>query len=75
MSEFSEASKALLFEEPAAEPPAPAAKPRLKPSRDSAPVLGLLAVLLISGAVALFTWSQLNPQGFGQVREKVFPDK
>lgn len=75
MSDFSEASKALLFEERAASGPAPVANPRLKPSRDSAPVLGLLAVLLISGAVALFTWSQLNPQGFGQVREKVFPGK
>ncbi len=75
MSEFSEASKALLFEEPAASGPAPAAKPRLQPSRDSAPVLALLAVLLISSAVALFTWSKLNPKGFEPVREKVFPGK
>jgi protein phosphatase len=75
MSEFSEASKALLFEESAASRQAPAAKPRLQPSRDSAPVLALLAVLLISGAVALFTWSQLNPKGFEPVREKVFPGK
>lgn len=69
-SEWSPASRALLQDKPAAQPPERAAKDSR--SRKLLVIGSLMAVLLLGG-VGLVTWSRLNPTGFQQFRERVLP--
>jgi protein phosphatase len=76
-SELSEASKALLYDEP--EAPAetstmPATPPPLKrPQKGLSQVLAILGVALIAGTIGLIGWAQLDPQGFAALRNLIFP--
>jgi protein phosphatase len=69
-SEWSAASKALVQDEPALQPSTPSKSSR---SRQLVLLGGLLAVLLIVSGIGLAVWSQLNPTGFQQFRERVLP--
>jgi protein phosphatase len=69
-SEWSPASRALLQDEPIAnQPESVAASHR---SRKRLVVGSLMALVLLSG-LGLVAWSQLNPTGFQQFRERVLP--
>ncbi|MBC6481811.1 MAG: protein phosphatase 2C domain-containing protein [Hormoscilla sp. GM7CHS1pb] len=37
-------------------------------------VCGLLAIFLMMGAVGLISWSQLDPEGFDRLRERLLPE-
>ena len=69
-SEWSPASRALLQDELAAQPPTSADRSRR--SHKALIVGGLIAVVLLSG-IGLAAWSRLNPTGFQQFRERVLP--
>ncbi|MBW4468833.1 MAG: serine/threonine-protein phosphatase [Stenomitos rutilans HA7619-LM2] len=70
-SEWSAASRALQQDEPVAAPSSGSARsPR---SRQLLLLGGLLAFLLIGSGIGLAVWSQLNPTGFHQFRERVLP--
>ncbi|PSB26751.1 PP2C family protein-serine/threonine phosphatase [Stenomitos frigidus] len=70
-SEWSPASRALLQDEPPATQQ-PESAGRVRRSRKVLVVGGLLAALLLGG-IGLAAWSQLNPTGFQQFRERVLP--
>jgi protein phosphatase len=73
-SEWSPASRALLEDEPSAttHPTASNATPS-KGKRRLVVGAGLVALLLLGGGIGLAVWSQLNPTGFQQFRERVLP--
>jgi protein phosphatase len=74
-SEFSAASQALLQgEEVEATEPAIASSTKTKSARGALALLGLLALLLVGGAVGLVAWWQLDPKGFQQMRDRLPPD-
>lgn len=69
-SEWSAASRALVQDEPAVQPTSPSRDSR---SRQLVLLGGLLAFLLFGSGIGLAVWSQLNPTGFQQFRERVLP--
>ncbi|HEY9860038.1 MAG TPA: hypothetical protein V6D16_11080, partial [Candidatus Obscuribacterales bacterium] len=75
-SDFSEASKALLYGE-SAETTSPAAGApvgtvtRNRNRNRFVVVLSLLILLAAGGTAGLIAWSQLNPQGFQQLRQRL----
>jgi len=74
-SEWSPASRALLEDEPSAttHPTASSATPSNGKRRSLVVGTGLVALLLLGGGIGLAAWSQLNPTGFQQFRERVLP--
>jgi protein phosphatase len=74
-SEWSPASRALLEDEPSAttHPTASNATPSNGKRRSLVVGAGLIALLLLGGGIGLAAWSQLNPAGFQQFRERVLP--
>lgn len=73
-SELSEASKALLYDEPAAgeQTVSVQAQPP-KRQKSLVRVVVVLGVLLGVGVVGLFAWSQLDRPGFDRLRDGLFP--
>lgn len=70
-SEWSTASRALQQDEPEIAPPVGVS--RGNRSRQLLLLGGLLAFLLVGSGIGLAVWSQLNPTGFQQFRERVLP--
>lgn len=73
ISEWSPASRALL-EEPGTVPSALEDRmPVKRQSRSRLLLLGVLALLLLTSGLGLLAWSQRDPNGFQQFRERVAP--
>lgn len=74
-SEWSPASKALLQAEPAAASHPTGLNATSTKARPRALVIGAGLALLLLGGIGLAAWSQLNPTGFQQFRERVWPGR
>ncbi|UBF26638.1 serine/threonine-protein phosphatase [Kovacikia minuta CCNUW1] len=69
-------SEALLTDTPPAveQPEQPASPPPTQqPSKRLVTLFGFLLLLILLGTSGLFAWSQLDPNGFRQFRQKVLP--